>query len=55
MLRCETIMFLVRFFLTERSSCTISFTSDVDGLSSSASSARSNSADEKNESLNTGS
>ena len=48
-------MFLVHFFLTERSSWNILFISDVDVLSSSVSSARSDYVDEKNEPLNTGS
>ena len=48
-------MFFGHFFLTERSSLNISFTSDVDVISSFVSSARGDSADEKNESVNRGS
>ena len=47
-------MFFVHFCLTERSASNRSFTSDVDVLSASVSSARRDSADERNESMNTG-
>ena len=48
-------MFFGHFFLTEESSGKISITSVVDVISSFVSSARTGSADEKNESVNRGS